>query len=193
MRVNSMFGGIRSPVRRLWEEIKRESSLLAVIGVVAAGIMIVIGEAATLRLPFATQWITDSIQLFAGNWPSGVNRQTLAFAFLVTFRIMLVVGAVSGAWLACIRVRDLVEIEKMKLAELLAIRDMAIETAVLQIFDTDEQDQYRERVSRAVKTGASNWRNLYLRHLVKNEEELRQILRQVPSEDAVTVGKASVS
>jgi hypothetical protein len=153
---------------RLWlqvaAEIKRESRLLTYVGIagilIACLVFVIENFGDDSYVSSAEGWV----QLFAGNWPNqATDHTTNWFAVFVAFRIMLVVGAISGAWAAFIKLRDITEMNKKKLSTILADRDFAIEMAVLQTFETAEERKARqEKIHKAIQAGAENWLTRYL-------------------------------
>lgn len=157
-----------SALSRVTAQLKREWRLLTFIiisGIMVAGLFEVLESACHDYGGDGRIWKWEgAIQLFAGNWPSELSdHRPIWFAILVAFRIMLVGGAVGGAWAAFIKLRDIAEMNKRKLSTILADRDFAIEMAVLQTFETAAERKARqETIHNAIQKGAENWLTRYL-------------------------------
>ena len=163
---------------RIIAQIKREWRLLT--GVIVSGIMVALlfwwAERAC-DCPDEGWLFEGAVQLFAGNWPNQIADHTqLWFAIFVAFRILLVVGAVSGAWAAFVKLRDIAELSTMKLSAILSERDFAVEMAVLQMFKPDEREHYKAAVHEAVQKGVDTWLHRYLRHTAP--EDFKRIQKQ---------------
>ncbi len=120
-------------------------------------------------------------QFIGGNWPPQANdHSTIWFAAGPTFRIILVLGAISGAWKAFTRIADILEMQKMRLTDFLEDRDRAIETRVLQALG-HLQEQYRDEIHRAIRLGHEDFVNEYLPILVQDESAAARIREHIKS------------
>jgi hypothetical protein len=120
-------------------------------------------------------------QFIGGNWPPQANdHSTIWFAAGPAFRLILVLGAISGAWRAFTRIADILEMQKMKLMDFLEDRDRAIETRVLQALG-HLQDQYREQIHRAIQLGHEDFVNEYLPILIQDESAAARIREHIKS------------
>jgi hypothetical protein len=112
------------------------------------------------------------LQFLGGNWPNQADdHKTLAFAFGPSFRIILLLGGLAGVWRALAEIKLVLEVQRMKLKEILADRDRSIETQILLLFG--ETEDQRKKVHEAIKLGAEQFIQDYLPILADRETTSR--------------------
>jgi hypothetical protein len=168
-------------IKRLLGSIRRESQLLILILVAGAAFAYLFFGFERFAPQNTIDVVETALQFLSGNWPNTpIEHNSFLFALGVMFRIMLVTGAASGAWFAYMKLRDMLEVETMKLTKILADRDRMIETELLQIFSGELQTSYRDHIHKAVQVGAEQWENEILPVLV-GETEAKRIRERLHS------------